>query len=296
MKPFLSSLLLWCRIIRPQTLFASLVPVLVGAYAVSINGFPFSCVVCLVTACCALSLQVLSNLVNDYYDFLRGSDAAGRVGYKRALAEGEVSVGVMRRACLVAAAVACLLGSFLIYVGGWAILCIGVSALLFAWLYTATPYSLSYLGIADIFVFLYYGVIASCGTSYLLLCPDMDFAVMQDVLRDSFLLGGVCGLISVCVLLINNIRDADTDREAGKKTLPVRFGRPFALALMFVVVCLMPLFAYLVLGFSPSLLVFVPCLLIWLKMLKAEGTTYNKCLLFTGMTNLLFFFLCLLSS
>lgn len=296
MKPFLSSLLLWCRIIRPQTLFASLVPVLVGAYSVSINGLHFSCAVCLVTACCALSLQVLSNLVNDYYDFLRGSDAAGRVGYKRALAEGEVSVDAMRRACLVAAAVACLLGSFLIYVGGWAILCIGVSALLFAWLYTATPYSLSYLGIADIFVFLYYGVIASCGTSYLLLCPDMDFLVMQDVLRDSFLLGGVCGLISVCVLLINNIRDADTDREAGKKTLPVRFGRPFALALMFVVICLMPLFAYLVLGFSPSLLVFVPCLLIWLKMLKAEGTTYNKCLLFTGMTNLLFFFLCLLSS
>ena len=295
MKPILSSLLLWCRIIRPQTLFASLIPVFVGAFAVSVNGFPFSYVVCFVTACCALSLQVLSNLINDYYDFLRGSDAAGRVGYKRALAEGEVTVAAMRVACLAAASVACLLGSFLIYVGGWVILCIGVSALLFAWLYTATSYSLSYLGIADIFVFLYYGVIASCGTSYLLLLPDTAFPAMYAVLRDSFCLGGVCGLISVCVLMINNIRDADTDKQAGKKTLPVRFGKPFALALMFAVICLMPFFAYLALGLSPSLLVFLPCFLIWLTMLKAEGATFNKCLLFAGMTNLLFFLLCLLS-
>ncbi len=162
--------LLWFRIIRPQTLFASLCPVLVGllvAHTFIGDTTSLGHLTALVTILCALALQILSNLINDYYDYKRGTDKQGRVGFKRALAEGMVREGEMRTACYLTLACALLLGAMLCYIGRWVILAIGVTAILFAWLYTATPYSLSYLGIADIFVFLYYGVIASFGTVWL---------------------------------------------------------------------------------------------------------------------------------
>ena len=118
--------------------------------------------------------------------------------------------------------IALILGAVLCYIGGWVIVVIGITAILFAWLYTATPYSLSYLGIADVFVFLYYGVIATWGTVWLLFKAagqELDFGETMPVYA-----GAVCGLISMCVLFINNIRDMDDDRLVGKRTIPVRFG------------------------------------------------------------------------
>lgn len=166
----MKQIVLWLRIIRPQTLFASLCPVLVGLM-VAHTLIPLSSslmfLTALLTLLCALALQILSNLINDYYDYKRGTDKQGRVGFKRALAEGLVSEREMLAACLVALSVSLVLGAVLCYIGGWVIVAIGITAILFAWLYTATPYSLSYLGIADIFVFLYYGVIATWGTVWL---------------------------------------------------------------------------------------------------------------------------------
>ena len=166
----MKQIVLWLRIIRPQTLFASLCPVLVGLM-VAQTHIPQSSstmkVTALLTVLCALALQILSNLINDYYDYKRGTDKQGRVGFKRALAEGLVSEREMLTACLVTLSIALILGAVLCYIGGWVIVVIGITAILFAWLYTATPYSLSYLGIADIFVFLYYGVIATWGTVWL---------------------------------------------------------------------------------------------------------------------------------
>ena len=149
----MKNVLLWFRIVRPQTLFASLCPVVVALLTM---GEPVgSWTVAWMTIVCALGLQVLSNLINDYYDFVRGTDKKGRAGFKRALAEGEVSEKQMRRACLLTLAICIITGLYLVLTGGWVILAIGVTALIFAWLYTATSHSLSYLGIADIFVFLY---------------------------------------------------------------------------------------------------------------------------------------------
>ena len=230
---------LWFRIVRPQTLAASLCPVM--AALIAMPSPVTSATVAAVTIVCALALQILSNLINDYYDFVRGTDQKGRAGFKRALAEGEVSKRQMQWACLTALAVSVGCGLFLVVHGGWVILAIGVSALLFAWLYTATSHSLSYLGVADIFVFLYYGVIASSGTYYL---QTGQFA------WSVWCAGGVSGLISMCVLLINNLRDMDSDRLVGKRTFPVRFGRRAALCLMGTVVALMPVLAYLALGWS----------------------------------------------
>lgn len=272
-----NKMLLWLRIVRPQTLFASLCPVLVALMAT--EGRVTSCVVAIVTAVCALALQVLSNLINDYYDFARGTDKKGRVGFRRALAEGEVSGGQMKTACLITLTVCLLCGGYLVWKGGWVILAIGVSALLFAWLYTATSKSLSYLGIADVFVFLYYGVIASTGTAYLQV-GRMEWKV--------FCAGAVCGLISMCVLLINNLRDIDDDRNVGKRTIPVRFGKNSGHSLMLIVVLLMPIMAYMAFGVSVTMAVVVPAFVLLVCVTKAKGAQYNRCLMAAGLTNVVY--------
>lgn len=269
-------MLLWLRIIRPQTLFASLCPVLVTLISMSED---IDVLTAATTVVCALSLQVLSNLINDYYDYRRGTDKQGRVGFRRALAEGEVTERQMRNACLITLAVSVLTGLYLVITGGWVILAIGVTALLFAWLYTATSYSLSYLGIADIFVFLYYGVVASMGTYYL---QTGGFSSL------SFYAGAVCGQISMCVLLINNLRDMEGDRQVGKRTLPVRFGRNAGLGLMLVVVLLMPMMAYMAWGWSLPMLIVIPGLILVTAVSRAQGVTYNKCLLSAGLMNVLY--------
>lgn len=279
----MKNFLLWFRIIRPQTLFASLVPVLVGL--VCVDG-PIRPAAAVITAVCAMSLQIFSNLVNDYYDFVRGSDKAGRAGFKRALAEGEVSSRQMLTACAIALGVAIVTGAYLIIVGGFPIIAIGLTAILFAWLYTATSHSLSYLGIADIFVFLYYGVLASAGTVWL---------QIGEFSWKAFEAGAVCGLISMCVLMINNLRDIDSDRAVGKKTLPVRLGKRGGELVMLVEVLLMPVFAWLAFGFSAAVFVLVPAMALYMAVLRAEGPKYNICLLCTGLVNVVYLILCLLS-
>ena len=293
--------LLWLRIVRPQTLFASLCPVVVAlliAHQRIGHAGVHGNMVALLTAICALALQILSNLINDYYDFRRGTDKQGRVGFKRALAEGLVSEHEMLTACYVALAVAVLTGAVLCYAGGWVILLIGLTAILFAWLYTATDHSLSYLGIADVFVFLYYGVIAATGTLWLQykavgisITPTTFFAQH----RTALYAGAVCGLISMCVLAINNLRDIADDKLAGKKTFPVRFGKTAAQAGLAVLVLLMPVFAWLAFGMSPAVLVVVPAGYLLYKVLRAQGAEYNKCLLGAGMVNVCYVVLVALS-
>ena len=293
-----SRVLLWLRIIRPQTLSASLCPVLTGlmvAYRQTGCGSMRCVATGVLTLVCALALQILSNLINDYYDFVRGTDKRGRVGFSRALAEGEVSVAGMRTACFAALGAAVLTGLYLCYAGGWQVLCIGLTALLFAWLYTATDYSLSYLGIADIFVFLYYGVIATMGTAWLQYRAagvGFDFGALSCT---AFYAGAVCGLISMCVLAVNNIRDIDDDRVAGKRTFPVRFGKKAALAVFGVIVVLMPVFAWLAFGASPAVAVVLPALYLYVRVLRAQGAEYNRCLVMAGIVNMIYVLLVMFS-
>ena len=128
---------LWFGVCRPYSLFISASPVIAGLLAFGkIIDIPTA----VVTLLCAMSLQVFSNLVNDYYDFVRGCDKAGRSGPQRPLAEGIVNEKQMRTACIVALSVALLLGAYLVRGGGWVILLVGVLSALFAWLYTARPF------------------------------------------------------------------------------------------------------------------------------------------------------------
>ena len=277
----MKNIILWFKIIRPHTLFASFCPVLVGLMAEGVSSWG----VAAVTLLCALSLQILSNLINDYYDFRRGSDKAGRVGPSRALAEGKVTEAQMLRALLITLAFCIVSGFFLVLRGGWPILLIGVASLLFAWLYTATRFALSYLGIADVFVFLFYGVVASAGTAYL---------QMRGFSWTAFHAGAVCGLISMCLLIINNLRDIEDDRAAGKRTFPVRFGKRAGEIGMLVVVLSMPLFAWMAFGLDWPLLVIFPAFALFVAVLRAEGSQYNRLMLGTGLVNLVYTALCAL--
>lgn len=272
------NILLWLRIIRPQTFFASCCPVVVG---LCITPYSISPLIATLTLVCALSLQILSNLINDYYDYVRGADQKGRDGYKRALAEGEVTKQQVKTAILITLLMVIISGITLVFYGGWRILLIGVSAILFAWLYTATRYSLSYLGIADIFVYLYYGIIATMGTTYL---QGTTFFYPK-----AFYAGSVCGLISMCVLIINNLRDIEADRAVGKRTFPVRFGRKAGEMGMLVIILLTPLFAYKAFGMSCITAILLPLLGLWIMVVRAKsGKRYNLCLLCAGICNMLY--------
>lgn len=257
---------LWFGVCRPYSLFISASPVLAGLLVL---GYVTNILVAVATLLCAMSLQVFSNLVNDYYDFVRGCDKAGRSGPQRPLAEGIVNERQMRTACIVALSVALLLGAYLVWVGGWVILLIGVLSALFAWLYTATRFSLAYLGVADIVCFLFYGPVASAGTVYL---------QVAELSLDAVWAGCACGCIAVCVLASNNIRDIDEDRAVGKRTFPVRFGK--TVALIGVATILLASVAFAVLGFGTLWLLFllVPDVLLYVLLVRANGKKYNKCL------------------
>lgn len=287
----MKKILLWFRIVRPQTLFASFCPVMIGLLC---SPVAIHRPIAWATLLCGLGLQILSNLINDYYDFRRGTDQKARVGFRRALAEGEVTERQMLVAIAVCVAITLALGLVLVIYGGWPILLIGVTALLFAWLYTATSHSLSYLGIADIFVWLYYGVIASMGTTWLQIAANSSAASFDiDELMPSFWAGSVCGLISMLVLMINNIRDVASDREAGKRTLPVRIGkRPCEWLMLLIILCALAC-AYRAFGWSWVLLSGLPLLALWVAVLRAEGKGYNICLLGAGLCNLCYVLLTL---
>lgn len=273
---------LWFRIARPGTLAATFSPVFIGLM-IAATKTDINYLTAFITLIGGTAIQVISNFVNDYYDFKKGLDKAGRVGFKRAIAEGEVTANAMKRAIFIATAIAVLCGSYLIYKGGLPILSIGVLSLLFAWLYTATSKSLSYLGIADIFVLIFFGPVATVGTTYLQ-TGTFD--------NQSFWYGIVCGLISTCVLVTNNVRDFDTDRKAGKKSLPVRLGKKFGEYEYLVAILASLPVLYLGGARLVPYFIVIPGLILYTKLLKAHGQEYNKVLVNTGKLNLLFALLC----
>lgn len=221
---------------RPATLSASLAPVVAGtALAARDGGARWEAAGAALLG--ALLIQLATNLVNDAADAARGTDgrvsgpssdsgrsedgAPQRLGPPRAVAEGWLS----RRAALTAAAVCCglalLPGAFLIALGGWPILALGLASLLCAWSYTAGPFPLAYLGLGELFVLLFFGLFAVGGTYW----------VQREALPPDVLLAGAgVGLFACGLLAVNNLRDRTGDARAGKRTLAVRLGERFARA------------------------------------------------------------------
>ena len=202
---------------RFKTLIAALSPIIICA-SICYKHYSLNFNTLILTVLAALLIQIMTNFINDLYDFKKGADHSGRLGPDRMIQKGLISEQEMVQAIYVVFFIALAIGAYLATVGGWIIVLIGTSAFLFAYLYTATNFSIAYNGLGEIFVFLYFGIIASMGTFYLQLLEYSDSAL---------LVGVICGCFNMILLIINNIRDMDTDRIYSKKTLIVRFGKFF---------------------------------------------------------------------
>jgi 1,4-dihydroxy-2-naphthoate octaprenyltransferase len=200
--------------IRPRTLPAAVSPVLVGA-ALAIHDGRFDPLPALAALLGALLLQIGVNLANDYFDHARGVDTPERRGPVRVTQSGLISPERVRLGMIVVLVLAALDGVYLIIVGGWPILAIGVASILSALAYSGGPFPLASHALGDLFVFLFFGLAAVCGT-YWVQAHDMTLAVFIAALPPGFLI--------TAILVVNNTRDIDTDRRAGKNTLAVVLG------------------------------------------------------------------------
>lgn len=171
-------------------------------------------VLCLIFAVLA---QISSNFANEYYDFKGGLDKKGRVGPRRGVTEGDISAGAMKAATFAVLALACVVGCSLIYWGGWWLIAVGLAVALGVVAYSAGPYPLSHHGLGEIAVILFFGIVP----------VNMTYFLMCDAWASEVLLASLSmGLMGANVLIVNNYRDIDDDRQVGKSTLCVKLGRP----------------------------------------------------------------------
>lgn len=211
---FLSGLRVWVLAARPKTLVAAVAPVVVGTGLADLRGVfrPLPALAALVGA---VLIQVATNLANDYYDFQRGTDTEERVGPVRVTQAGLLSPRAVLAGAWIAMGAAALVGAYLVAVGGWPILVVGLVSLSCALAYTAGPFPLAYHGLGDVFVLVFFGFVAVGGTYYV---------QAGEVTAESLLAGAGVGALSTAILVVNNLRDLDTDARAGKRTLAVRLG------------------------------------------------------------------------
>ena len=211
---------IWWLAARPKTLPAAATPVIVGS-ACAFAARSFAWLPALAALFGALLLQIAANFANDVFDFEKGADTAARVGPVRAVQTGWVSPRAMRRALLLVIGLAVLIGAYLVSIGGAFILLLGLLSIAAAVAYTGGPYPLAYHGLGDICVFVFFGVVAVAGTC---------FVQAERVTLLAWACSVPVGCLATAILVVNNVRDCETDVDAGKRTLPVRFGRSFGVA------------------------------------------------------------------
>ena len=237
----------WIIASRPRTLPAAIAPVIVGT-AVAIHDGAFEPLAALAALFAALMIQIGSNFANDLGDFHRGTDRVGRVGPTRVTTAGLLTPGQVKAGMVVVFGLAALAGLYLIAIGGWPILVVGVASILAAVAYTIGPLPFGYYGLGDVAVFVFFGLIAVVGTYYVQALRVTPLAILAAVPMGCLITG---------ILVVNNIRDADTDRAAGKRTLAVLLGRRSArieyIALI-VVAYAIPFVLWLGLGLRPTVL------------------------------------------
>ncbi len=235
----------WILAARPKTLTGAAVPVMIGiACAVAMYGWcgirVVPAVLCMLFA---LIMQVDANFINDYFDFMKGTDDEQRLGPKRACAQGWITASAMRSGLFVTTLLACIVGLPLVYYGGWEMIMVGLACVVFCFLYTI---SFSYIGLGDLLVLVFFGIVPVCMTYWLTAPPtaltSIPFAVV--------LMSIACGLIIDTLLVVNNYRDIENDRRAGKLTLIVRIGERGGLVL------------YLMLGLVGTILAIVGVVLL----------------------------------
>ena len=207
----------WILASRLKTLPAAISPVIVGV-SLAIHDSEFHLFTAFMTLLAAILIQIGANFANDVYDFLKGSDREDRLGPIRATQSGLISPENMKKGMWLVFTLAICVGFYLASIGGWPIVWIGLISIASGIAYTGGPYPLGYHGWGDVFVFVFFGIIAVPGTYYL----QSGF-----VSYDSILFGIPLGALSTAILIVNNLRDADTDIKSGKRTLAVRYGKTF---------------------------------------------------------------------
>lgn len=265
----MSTATFWLLALRPKTLPASIIPVvLASALAAADDVFaPLRAAVALV---CAVLIQIATNFINEIYDFRKGADTEQRVGPTRAVASGLISERAMVRASAVVMLVAFVLGLYLVAATGIEILIVGLVSLFFAWGYTGGPFPLAYRGLGDVFVFVFFGFVAVCGTYYV-----QALHITPQVVWLSL----VPGALSANILGVNNIRDIHTDVLAGKRTLAVRIGRTAAVWLYYALTLTtfaIPIVFTVALGYSPIVLLPLLTLPLAVKLMRNIRTKQGK--------------------
>ncbi len=205
---------IWWIAARPKTLPAATVPVIVGT-AVAIGEKNFSLFPALAALVGALLIQIGTNFANDVFDYKKGADTAERLGPTRVTQAGLLTPSQVMRGMIVVFGLAVLVGVYLVIVGGWPIVLIGLFSIASGIAYTGGPFPLGYNGLGDIFVFVFFGLVAVCGTYYVQAGTVSNAAIWASI---------PVGLLATSILVVNNLRDIDTDRKVGKKTLAVRLG------------------------------------------------------------------------
>ena len=228
----------WFLACRPKTLSVSLSPVLVGTAVAWHDSHRILWLPFLAAILGAAFIQIGTNLFNDVGDFLRGTDTPDRLGPRRATAEGWLTPGTVQAGAWFSFALAFLCGVYLVWHGGWPIVAIGLASLSAGWAYTGGPKPIAYGPLGELFVFLFFGLVA-VGGSYYLQTLRLTFSAL--------LTATLVGIHAAAVITVNNYRDRDGDQKNGKNTLVVRMGRPatkrFYAAQMLAPYALLPLFS-----------------------------------------------------
>ncbi|SPF45921.1 1,4-dihydroxy-2-naphthoate octaprenyltransferase [Syntrophobacter sp. SbD1] len=276
----------WLNAARPKTLTASVIPVIVGTALTKACDYQIHWWITILALFSAMAIQIGTNLVNDAADFKRGADDENRVGPRRMTQSGVFTYKQVMISGGASFAIAAILGLPLIWRGGWPILVIGVASIACGYLYTMSPVALAYNGLADLFVVLFFGLIAVGG---------LFFLQTQSLPLDPLIAGVQVGMLATALLAVNNLRDIEGDRRAGKRTLAVRFGERFARAeiLFMTFVPFLLSFFWIKRGFYlASLLPFLVSPVAWRlveKVYKFEpGTIFNRLLARAAFLHFLF--------
>jgi len=282
----------WMMAARPATLPAAVAPVLVGT-AVAVHARHFRALPFLAALVAAVLIQIGTNFANDLFDYHKGADTTARLGPVRVTQSGLISARAVGYATTLTFGAAVLVGLYLVAIGGLPILLIGLASIAAAILYTGGPWPLGYHGLGDVFVFIFFGLIAVTGTYYV-----QAGAVGRGphVSGEAIAAAVPVGLLVTAILVVNNVRDIETDRAAGKRTLAVRLGRRASrvqYALLVATAYAVPLLLWL--AHVTSWTFWLPWLtaplayqLIRTVSTHADGPTLNRALKGTGRLNLLF--------
>jgi 1,4-dihydroxy-2-naphthoate polyprenyltransferase len=273
-----SGVRIWLMAARVRTLPAAVAPVLVGTSLAGFAGVfhPLRFIAALVGA---IFIQVGTNLSNDYSDARRGADTEDRLGPVRVTAGGLVPPGQVLRATYVSFGVAVLAGIYLVAVAGWELLLVGAASILAGVLYTGGPRPYGYEGLGEVFVFLFFGIVAVAGSF---------FVQVEHLNWEAFALAVPVGLLAAAILVVNNVRDIDTDRRAGKRTLAVRLGRGQTRQLYVAMVYVAYLLAPVTWLLLPWVTIPMAAGLVRTVRNRVDGPSLNAALARTGLLQLVF--------